>query len=200
MKERGEIISLSLLLVLGISSLLILMSLELKRDFSHLRQRGKLFLCAKETKGELTLFLEFMGKSNWAINNLHRVSMISLFIPGLQGISANSAKVKQGIQTYQNLKLISFLKNLAQIKSKSCPIDLDLFKTPFEISLNGFKRNENGGAQLRQETIDYTLTLKPYSLLLSLELTELENLHPRFSIKSKEKKAIRLFRLSQVWQ
>src|SRR5690606_11234264 len=69
MNQRGEVISLSVLIILVMSSFLILCSLELRKDYKELKERAQLFICTKEFKGELEIFLTQIGKTNWAIKN-----------------------------------------------------------------------------------------------------------------------------------
>lgn len=69
MNERGDITLTSLFCLILISSLLLLTTLKLRRSFDLLQRRSELFLCAKETSGELERYLTFMGRTNWGIRN-----------------------------------------------------------------------------------------------------------------------------------
>lgn len=193
MNERGEIISLSALLILVLSTFLVLCSLELRREFKELQSRAALFLCAKEFKGELETFLFHIGRTNWTIKNLDRISKISFFIPGLQGASFKSAKAKKIISLYQNSLLISYLKKLGDLKQRSCPIGIEFFKTPYHINLNGFVRDNLGGALLRNSHLSYSLSLGGSTLKLKSDLSHLEALSPRIQFESSEKREKQFF-------
>lgn len=196
MNQRGEVISLSVLIILVMSSFLILCSLELRKDYKELKERAQLFICTKEFKGELEIFLTQIGKTNWAIKNLDRLSKTSLLIPGLQGASVKSANAKKLLILYQNTLLISYLKKLTSLKGRSCPIRSDFFKTPFHITLSGFKRDQLGGALLRSSELKYSLTVGGNTLLLKSSLSMIENISPKVSINSWEIRGKRFFHSS----
>lgn len=178
MKQKGEGLIFCILTLVALSGLLLLCTLELKQSFSLLQKRTQLFLCVKETKGELTLYLELMGKTNWAIKNINRLRLITLIIPGLQGVSANASKARKVIQTYQNIKLISYLKSLHSIKLKGCPLDTQLLITPYQLGPYGYKRDTEGVALLRKNEWTYVYFLKPYFLTHKVHLSKIDGPSP----------------------
>ena len=70
MNQKGEVTLITTLLMFILLGIVLLSSLELKSSFRKLQRRTELFLCVKETKGEINLFLKFMGRTNWAIKNM----------------------------------------------------------------------------------------------------------------------------------
>jgi len=186
MNQRGEMLSLSTLLILVMSSFLILCSLELRKEHLELKNRSRLFLCTKEFKGELTSFMSQMGRTNWAIKNLDQLSKASLLIPGFQGVAMKSAKARKLIILYQNTLLISYLKKLGALKGKSCPIAHEIFKTPYQITFTGFIRDKLGGALLRNSHLTYSLKSGRNILLLKSSLRDIEKMRPDIFIESSE--------------
>ncbi|MGE3611121.1 MAG: hypothetical protein AB7I27_16135 [Bacteriovoracaceae bacterium] len=169
MNQKGETTLLGVLLLFALSSLLILCQLELRASFRLLQKRTKLFLCTKEAKGELNQYLKTMGRTNWAIKNLNRTKLITMIIPGLQGISSNAQKAKEALIQYQNFQLISYLKTLKQLSKNGCFLDPRMFITPFELSASIYKRDMEGGAILRKNEWVYYFSQKPYALSLQVK-------------------------------
>lgn len=195
MNEKGETTLLSCLLILLLTGLVLLCALELRKSFRLLEKRTHLFLCAKETKGELHLFLTFMGRTNWGIKNLNRASIIMLFIPGAQGAAMDAQKLKKYLQWAQNARLVSYLKTLKGIQSKQCPLDPRMFITPFKFGTSILERDSDGGAILREEEWTYGYFLKPYFLALNVKASEWEKYNPKINYEAKEK----MVKLSSLW-
>lgn len=167
MSERGEATLLSVLLVTVLAGLVLLCSLELQRAFHLLQKRTKVFLCAKEVKGEIRQHLRFMGRTNWGIKNTHRAGLIALFIPGLQGAAMEGQKIKKLLIQLQTLELVSYLKKLAALRAKGCSLDPQIFITPYRIGSGVHQRDTSGQAILRETAWDYYFIQKPYSLKLA---------------------------------
>jgi hypothetical protein len=199
MNQRGEITIASCLLILAFSSLVILSALELKRSFRQLEKRTKLFLCAKETKGELHVFMKFMGRTNWAIRNTNRASLIMVFIPGLQGAAMDAQKLKKALQYAQEARLVSFLKTLRDLKGRGCPLDPRMFITPFELGSRLLARDNEGAANLRKKTWTYYFLLKPYALAIETRSDDWEAVQPRITYLTSEKGAMLSSLSSSQW-
>jgi hypothetical protein len=195
MNQKGEITLMSCLLILGLTGLLLLCSLELRKSYGLLQKRTHLFLCVKETKGELHRFMTLMGRSNWAIKNVNRASLVMLFIPGLQGAAMNVQKTKKYLQYLQEARFVSYLKSLKDIKGKSCPLDPRLFITPFVLGTRLLKRDAEGAAILRNKQWTYAFFTKPYFLSLTIKDAGWERTHPQMEYLTEEK-AAKLFSLS----
>ena len=187
MNEKGEVTLLSCLLILTLTSLVLLCCLELRKSFRLLEKRTHLFLCVKETKGELHHFMKFMGRSNWAIKNINRASLVMLFIPGLQGVAMDAQKAKKYLQYIQEGMLVSYLKTLKDLKDKSCPIDPRMFITPFKLGTRLLKRDNEGAAILKEEKWTYYYFSKPYLLSLQVKPGNWEKVHPKINYKATEK-------------
>ena len=93
--QKGEAILFCVLILVALSGLLTLCSLELQHHFSSMKKRTTLFLCVKETKGELNLYLKSMGRLNWLLQNVSRAQMIAVFYPPLWPVVGNAEKLKK---------------------------------------------------------------------------------------------------------
>lgn len=195
MNQKGEATLLSILLLIGIMGIITLTTLKLKNSFRLLERRSHLFLCVKETKGELNRYLEFMGRSNWGIKNANRASLIMTFIPGFQGGAAAADKVKKTLINLQNLALIPYLKKIKQLQAKGCPLDPRMLITPFELNLQGYQRDSEDGAKLRMATWTYLFLKSPYLLKLKVNPGQLESIHPQISFQATESAE----KLSSLW-
>ncbi len=189
MNQKGEITLLSCCLILTLSGLVLLCSLELQKSFSLLRKRTDLFLCVKETKGEIHHFMKFMGRTNWAIKNINRASLIMAFIPGLQKAALDAQKAKKYLQYIQNGRLVSYLKTLKDLSGKSCPLDPRMFITPFKLGGTLLKRDGNGAALLREEKWTYYYFSKPYLLSIKIDAKKWEAISPKIRYQAEEKAA-----------
>lgn len=186
MNEKGEVTLLGIFILVTLTGVLILCQLELRNSFRLLQKRTNLFLCVKETKGELNEYLKFMGQTNWAIKNINKAKLVMLVIPGLQGASFNTEKARKLIMHLQNLRLVSYLKTLSSLKSKGCPIDPIMPITPFKISLTSYQRDMHGAAILRKEEWTYYYSHGPYVLTLKTNTQGYLNLSPKIKFQTKE--------------
>lgn len=189
MNQKGEVTLFTVMVVFVLSSLLLLCQLELRRSYGLLQKRTHLFLCTKETKGELDQHLTLMGKSNWAIENAQKARLIMLLIPGLQGASGSVENVKKAIMKYQDVKAFLYLAKLKTLKSRGCPMDTRVFMTPFQLKIQGHARDQYSRARLREETWTYYFLEKPYLLSLTVTARNLSSLKPKPHYESKEKGA-----------
>lgn len=189
MNERGEMNLVFVILVAGISGVLILCSLRLHRSFSLLEKRTELFLCVRETEGELLRYMKFMGRTNWGIKNIEKAKLIMAFIPGLQGGALEAEKAKRTLILLQNSSLIPYLKKLSHLKSRGCPLDPRLHITPFMMSGTGYARKTNGTARLRNKKWTYHYVSLPYKISIDWQTVGLESLSPKIKRVSWEKGA-----------
>jgi hypothetical protein len=186
MNQRGDSTLFCILLLLALSSLVILSSLELKRSYSLLKKRAHILLCMKETKGELHNYLKFMGRTNWAIENINRVSFVAMFIPGLQIASLSGDKLKKTIMYLQDAHLLLYFKTIKELKDKSCPIDPRQLLTPFELGLKGYKRDLEGAAKLRKKKWSYYFFHLPYAISLEINGRNYLGVSPKIKYHFKE--------------
>lgn len=187
MNQRGEVTLLSILSMILIFSVLTLSALKLRHSYELLQRRSKLFLCAKETKEEMNRYLIFMGRTNWGIENILKLSLIMLFIPGLQPVAANAPKARKLLQQLQNVSLVAYVQKLHQLKGKGCPIDPRMLITPFELGAVGYIRNTSGSAKLRNKKWEYFLVKKPYLIVLSSDARTLNAVWPKLTYSATEK-------------
>ncbi len=178
MNERGEMNLIFVILVVGISGVLILCSLRLQRSFSLLEKRTELFLCTKETEGELIRYMKFMGRTNWAIKNVEKAKLIMAFIPGLQGGALEAEKARRTLILLQNTSLIPYLKKLSEMKSRECPLDPRISITPFMLSGAVYLRNTDGTARLRNKKWTNHYISLPYAVSVEWDGTGFESLFP----------------------
>lgn len=185
MNQRGEITLFSCFLLLALMALVLVCGLELRKSFKLLEKRSHLFLCVKETKGEFNEFMIFMGRTNWGIKNINRASLIMMFIPGLQGAAMDAQKLKKYLVYAQNIRLVSYLKTLTDLKAKSCPLDPRMFITPFKT-----KRDAEEALVLREKEWTYYFLLKPYVLSLSTSEAGFQSVNPKMKYLMEEKGAM----------
>jgi hypothetical protein len=188
MNQKGEITLLATLLMMGLLGIIILTSLELKKSYLHLEKRTHLFLCVKETKGELQSFMSFIGKVNWGIKNMNKIKLLLTIFPGLQAHSMNAEKMKEYLQKSQDLRVINYLRRLNQLLNKSCPIDPRMLLTPFKMQQTFLKRTHTGLVYLREKEWSYHFINQNYHLELKIKPQVWENLHPKIIYNSKERK------------
>ncbi len=173
--------------LVAISGLILLSSLLLNHSFSQMKKRTHLFLCTKEAKGELNNYLKLMGRTNWAIKNAKRASLVMLFIPGLQGAAMEVDKVKRMVKTYQNTIIhVSYLKNLTSLARRGCPIDPRMLITPFELNGLTYRRNSEEAAILRESKWNYLFIKKPYALEVKVDAQKMEQVSPKIVYYTKE--------------
>ncbi len=187
MNQKGEVTLFSVLGIVILTGIFLLCSLELRHSFNQLQKRSHLFLCMKESKGELQQYLKFMGRSNWAIANITKASIVMLFIPGLQAAAFNVDKAKKQIFHLQNIRHISYLKTLTEIKTKQCPIDPRMFITPFELEFPFFRRDRSGQTILRNKEWSYVFVSLPFVLNLKNKALDLDAMNPIISYETSEK-------------
>ncbi len=186
MNQRGDVNLFFVLFVAGLSGVMILCALRLQRSFHLLEKRTELFLCVKETEGELSRYMKFMGRTNWAIKNIEKAKLIMMFIPGLQGGALEAEKAKRTLILLQNTGLIPYLKKTAELKSKGCPLDPRLLITPFELSGSGYQRETAGSAKLRKTKWTNQYLSSPYALSVEWDASGLDSLNPKLLRKSWE--------------
>lgn len=186
MNQRGDMNLIFVLMVAGLTGVLILCALRLERSFHFLEKRTELFLCTKETEGELIRYLKFMGRTNWAIKNVEKAKLIMMFIPGLQGGALEAEKAKRTLMLLQTSGLIPYMKKLSELKAHGCLFDPRIFITPFILSGTGYQRGTDGTARLRSEKWTYRYVSLPYALSVEWNVTGLDSLNPRLRRKSWE--------------
>ncbi len=186
MNEKGEMNLVFVLMVAGLSGVMILCALKLQKSYRLLEKRTDLFLCTKEVEGEISQYMRFMGRTNWAIKNVEKAKLIMLFIPGLQGGALEAEKAKRTLILVQNTSVVPFLKKMAELKSRSCPMDPRIFITPFILTPVGHQRNTDGTATLRKLRWSYQYVSYPYSLSVDWDASQFEALNPRLKRISKE--------------
>jgi hypothetical protein len=189
MNQRGEATLLCVFVLIALSGLVTLCGLRLQHSFSNMKKRTELFLCVKETKGELHRYLKFMGRTNWALKNTTRAQLVALFIPGLQGAAVNADKIKRIIKAAQSAGLIFYYKKLNELKGKGCTLDPRMALTPFELSGKGYKRGLDDRALIRSEKWTYIYLSKPYLLTLEVQAAGMEAINPRIRYIAEEKGA-----------
>lgn len=187
MNQKGDVTVVSCLTLFAMMCIVLLCSLELRKSFRLMEKRTNLFLCVKETKGEHHNFLKFMGQTNWGIKNINRVSIIMMFIPGLQGVAADAQKAKKYLQYTQEIRLVAYLKTLSKLKAKSCPLDPRMLLTPFKVGSRLLKRDADGAAELKEEKWTYYYLSKPYFLSLEVNASEFESVKPKIDYVAEEK-------------
>jgi hypothetical protein len=194
MNQRGEINLLFVFMVAAMTGILVLCSMRLQRSFKLLEKRTHLFLCVKETEGELKRYMTFMGRTNWALKNLQKARLVALFIPGLQGAALEGEGIKKLLISLQNLALVPYLKKVGELHSRGCPLDPRVLQTPFQLTGLGYKRALDSSARLRNEKWTYHYVSFPYALSVDWDASGFESIRPAFVRISRENGA----RLSSI--
>lgn len=185
--QKGEAILFCILLLVALSGLLTLCGLKMQKSFQLMQKRTHLFLCVKETKGEVHQYLKNMGRLNWVLKNISKAQLVAVFIPYLWPFVGNAEKLKKAVKVYQAALLIPYGIKMKQLASR-CPIDPRLYLNPFTLgSSYGFSRSADGAAKLRSKKWTYYFLLKPYVLNLNIDASKLEALHPKIEYQAQEK-------------
>lgn len=187
MNQKGEVTLMTSLLMFILMGIVLLSSLELKSSYRKLQRRTELFLCVKETKEEINLFIKFIGRTNWAIKNINRAKLIMMFLPLAPATTLNAQKLKNFLIHAQNIRLISYLNSLKKIKAKGCQLEPRLYITPFELSVGSLKRDQTQSVNLRKKKWNYIFYSPPYTLNLKIDGTGWEDSSPRIKYFSEEK-------------
>lgn len=189
--QKGEAILFCVLILVVLSGLLTLCGLELQRNFSLMKKRTDLFLCVKETKGELDHYMKAMGQINWLLKNISRAQMVAIFYPPLWAVVGSAEKLKKVAKGMQAAGLGVYGAKLRELKGKGCPIDPQMLLTPFKIGKDyGFQRSMDGAALLRNKTWTYYFLDRPYLLTLKIDASKVEAIIPKLSYQAEEKGAI----------
>ncbi len=187
MNQRGEMNLIFVLMVVGLTSVLILCALKLQRSYYLLLRRSEFFLCMKETEGEMKRYMKFMGRTNWAIENVEKAKWIMAFIPGLQGGALEAEKAKQTPKKLQNLSLVPYMKKLNSLRKQGCPLDPRMLKTPFHLRGLSYERDSLERARLRSTRWTYFYLSYPYAVSVDWNAKDLNSFHPALDRSSGEK-------------
>ncbi len=186
MNQKGEATLFCAMGLLCLVGLFLLAHLSLRKTYRQMQIRTSLFLCVKESKGEIKNYLTFMGQTNWGIKNLNRVSWIAAVIPGLQGVASSAENAKRFLIFTQEMKYVSYMQKWASLKSKGCPLDLRVVTTPYTRNLLSYSRDSEDAAVLKEPKWSYLFIKKPYALGLSFKAEGLEQITPQVHVDSWE--------------
>lgn len=186
MNQRGEMNLFFVLMVVALSGVMILSALRLHHSYRLMEKRTELFLCMKETEGEMVRYMKFMGRTNWALKHLFTLKVVAAFIPGLQGVALDSEKAKRLIIHVQTLSLFAYMKKLSELKARGCPLDPRMVTTPFKLSGKGYVRDMNDVATLRNKKWTYYYASLPYVVNVDWDVTGFESIWPKITRASSE--------------
>jgi hypothetical protein len=189
MNQRGEIGVLCAAGLAAMTGLILLLALELHKEYSLIKRRTHLLLCTKEAKGELLQYLEFMGKTNWALENIQYAQLLAAILPGLQGAALSAEKVKKIIQRVQDVRHLQYKSSLFSLLSKKCPVDQKLLQGPLKTVTLVLRRNSQGLVMLRSSSWSHNLSYYPYHIELKVMAQDWKRLRPLISVTSLESKA-----------
>lgn len=158
-------------------SFCVLLFLICEREYSALKERGKLMICLKEVKGESHLFIERIEKLNWGIRNADRAKYLMALFPPLIPVAANAQKAKEVMSQMQNLLLLKYLMKLGQLKIR-CRIHQETFSTPYQITAQGFRRNFEGVTQWRKKW-KIKINSKQEQILVQVNPQTIRSLKPK---------------------
>jgi len=195
MNQRGEITLLASLLLLGLMGIILLASLELKRSYQILENRTHLFLCIKESKGELHGLMKYIGRVNWAIRNINNIRMIMMLFPGLESTTVSAKEVKKYLQKTQHIRIITYQGKLNHLVNKKCPLDKKMFLTPFKINKHNLIRDRSGAVTLREKEWSYQYLNHHFLIELKIHTKSWDGLKPQLLYTTKEKRV----KFSSLW-
>lgn len=188
--QQGEGILFCILILVVLSGLLTLCGLQLQHSFGLMKKRTDLFLCVKETKGEVDLYIKTMGQINWLLKNITRAQVIAVFYPPLWPVIGDAEKLKKVAKSIQAAKLGLFYGKLNSLKRRGCPLDPRLLINPFQLGSDyGFKRDSEGSAILRKKTWTYYFLDRPYLLTLKIDASGADAIRPKIIYQAEEKGA-----------
>ena len=189
--QKGEAVLFCALILVALSGLLTLCGLELQHHFSLMKKRTQLFLCAKETKGELDQYLRSMGRLNWLLKNISKAQAVAIFYPPLWTVVGNAEKLKRLAKVLQAAELARYETQISRLKARACPIDPQLLLTPYKLGTDlGFQRRSDGSAIQRKQVWTYYFFDKPYFLTLKVNTKKIESIQPKIFYETTEKGAI----------
>ena len=189
--QKGEAILFCALILVALSGLLTLCGLSLQHHFSLMKKRTHLFLCTKETKGELDLYLKSMGRLNWLLKNISKAQAVAIFYPPLWTVVGNAEKLKRLAKVLQGAELARYETQISRLKARGCPIDPQLLLTPYKLGTDlGFQRSAGGVAIKRKQVWTYYFFEKPYLLTLKVNTNQNESIKPKILYEAMEKGAI----------
>lgn len=188
--QKGDAILFCVLILVALSGLLTLTGLRLELSLRQMEKRTELFLCVKEAKGELGVFLKTMGRLNWVLKNISRSQMVAVFIPYLWPYVGQAEELKKFVKISQEALLVSYQIKLADLMRRHCPLDPRTFPTPYELGADyGFSRTPEGAAKLKVKTWTYYFSQKPYLISLKVDATYTDAVIPKISYQAEEKMA-----------
>lgn len=186
--QKGEVTLFCVLILVALSGLLTLCGVELQRNFSLLKKRTELFLCVKETKGELNNYMLRTARLNWLIKNTTRAQMVAMFFPPLWAAVGSAEKVKRVTKGLQLATLAIYESKLVKLKQRGCPLDPRLLISPYELGKDfGYTRTFEGAAKLRKKTWTYYFIDQPYVLSLTVDASKAESMWPKLDYRAEEK-------------
>jgi hypothetical protein len=186
--QKGEVTLFCVLILVALSGLLTLCAVELQKNFSLMKKRTELFLCVKETKGELNNYLLRTARLNWLIKNTSRAQMVAVFFPPLWAAVGSAEKIKRVTKGLQLGALSLFEIKLLKLKKQGCPLDPRLLQSPYELGKDfGYTRTFEGAAKLREKKWTYYFIDRPYVLSLTVDAGQAESLIPKLEYRAEEK-------------
>lgn len=157
MNERGSTSFFGIGIIM-VCALLTLFLIKKRIDMTKKNEAlQKILLCAKESNGQLKEFFDQIETSNKVLKALTVTEYSSTAIP-IYGVvaSKSAAQAKKVIKGVQIGFLISYLNNLRLLAQKECYLTPLAYRTPFELQLTGFKRNQFDEAKRRGDTWNYS--------------------------------------------
>jgi hypothetical protein len=113
-----------------------------------------------------------------------------MFIPGLQGGALEAEKAKRTLILLQNTSLVPYLKKVVELKTRGCPLDPRILKTPFYLSGVSYRRAQDGTAQLRNKKWTHHYVSLPYAVEVEWKADGYESVRPLLARKSWENGAL----------
>jgi hypothetical protein len=196
MNQKGELTLFTIIFTLGLSSLLIIYTLQLAWNFSIIKKRSSLFICAKKVKILIKKHSEKITKSNWIIKNSKSIKTASFMLPGFQVFGTTANQLKETLKKYQDLELLLFKTQLTKLHLMGCKISKNSYSSPFQVSGIRHLRNKMETTIPREKIWKTSISNSPFTIYLSLKGIDQPSLHPQIFILSEDKMENFLFK----WQ
>ncbi len=122
--QQGSSTCIGLMLTILLSSQLILYVLVMRAHEEKLKNRSKIYLCARQYQGHTLEYVNTTEKLNIGIRYSSRASLVASLFPGLQVLKLTSKGIKTTLQKLQTVEFLSYVKDIAFLYQKSCPPDV----------------------------------------------------------------------------
>lgn len=146
--ESGNVTFMGLLVTLILSYLLIFQIYGLATHLNRIRDRSKIYLCTKKLAMFEESLIDKIETLNLVIKNNELVKIAQYLFPPLATVPTN--EIKSTAQLLQSIEYISYLKNIAQLKTQKCSTHPLFATSPYQNHGYQLSRNQLGETILKK--------------------------------------------------